>query len=289
MRAVFREEQKALPPPHPVGTTSDRPHGGAWHPHTRRPSRGAGQPPPRPRAGAVGDSAVVCVSQGRLAKAGDALPPRGGKQRGQDATRPERGGRTHLRGPGLTPACRRHGACARLGGSCRRGGRSEGGTTSASGRGDKGLRVAARQEGRPRSRWASGSSGAPRERTRGGPTATAQGRCVRPRLTSPGRRGRVHHVGDVPPRGGQLTQPASQPREAPRSAKVTPQPTDTAGSHASPADSHRGRHWGECHHHRSGTRWLDVLTDATPCWYKRPFTSLRFSAGLVQAIDINSR
>lgn len=183
MRAVFREEQKALPPPHPVGTTSDRPHGGAWHPHTRGPSRGAGRPPPRPRAGAVGDSAVVCVSQGRLAKAGDALPPRGGKQRGQDATRPERGGRTHLRGPGLTPACRRHGACARLGGSCRRGGRSEGGTTSASGRGDKGLRVAARQEGRPRSRWASGNSGAPRERTREDPRpqprATACGHVLR--------------------------------------------------------------------------------------------------------------
>lgn len=241
MRAVFREEQKALPPPHPVRTSDRAPRRGlaSTHTHarthalTRRLSQDAGRPHSaartcRPALGLLG-TALLCASH-RAAppKPETRSRPRGGQQRGQDTTRPEGGGRSHPRGPGLTPACRRHRASAWPGGSGRRAGE----------RRQQDVSLGAWPQ-RPQGGGAGGPTPQLLDKRKlwrslgkdvGGPTATAQGHCGRPRLTSPGRRVRVRHVGDVPPGGGQLTQPASQSQETPHCAKVTLQPTDTAGS-----------------------------------------------------------
>lgn len=187
------------------------------------------------------------------------------------------------------PACRRRQSCARHGGSRRRGGRSEVSTTSASEHSDKGLGVAARRRadltaaGRAATQALLGKG---RRRTHGhspGPLGAATSSVSREARSCPPRRGRASG------RGTACTARQSAPRDLELCQSHT-----AAHGHCwlltrPPGDWHSGRDWGESHHHHSGTRWLDLLTDATPCWHKRPFTSLRFSAVLMQAIEINIR
>lgn len=125
-----------------------------------------------------------------------------------------------------------------------------------------------------------------RRRTHGhspGPLGAATSSVSREARSCPPRRGRASG------RGTACTARQSAPRDLELCQSHT-----AAHGHCwlltrPPGDWHSGRDWGESHHHHSGTRWLDLLTDATPCWHKRPFTSLRFSAVLMQAIEINIR
>lgn len=229
---MFREEQKALPPPHPVGTTSDRAirRGLAsththMHAHAGRPGAQGG---PHPAAG------TCRPAPGLLGTALWRASRRAAPPNHEARSRPMR---PVPRAAG-EPASRAPASCLPVGDANRaRGAAGAVGEVA----GAKSARRQPRSIATKASGWRHGGGPTPQPlherqlrhslgKDAGGPTATAQGHWVRPCLPSPGRRVHVHHVGDVPPGGGQLAQPASQPQEISSSAKVTLQPTDTAGS-----------------------------------------------------------